>query len=157
MKKVHTFWGGGIFYLVDSYMDWKCMFACYLSFCWYKGLNSGLCICQAGTPPLEPYPFLLYFSDRVLCSCLGLASDFNPPACASLHSWNYRHKPPHQAYCLRWILPNFSAWAGFEPQSSWFLSPQLAKVHVFLSVMLLNPVFCAWLLFYFCLSNILNS
>jgi hypothetical protein len=25
-----------------------------------------------------PSPFLLYFSDRVLCFCLGLASEYDP-------------------------------------------------------------------------------
>jgi hypothetical protein len=59
--------------------------------------------------------FFHYFSDRVLCFCLGLALDHDP-TCASYIA-GIRHASPHQAW-LRWSLTNFCPnW----PQTAFFL------------------------------------
>jgi hypothetical protein len=71
------------------------------------GLTQETCTCQAGTLPLPLCPqtfcFSLLFSGRVsifVGAGLGLRSSY----LSLSHSLYYRHKPPYQAYLLRWGL-----------------------------------------------------
>jgi hypothetical protein len=69
--------------------------------------------------------FLLYFSGRILCFCLGLASDWNSPTQDLPCSWDSGHMPLTWLVCWGGILLAFClAW----PQMPSFQSLPLRKL-----------------------------
>jgi hypothetical protein len=50
---------------------------------------------------------LSYFSDGGLAVFAQIGLDHYTPTYILLHSWDYRCRPTHPAYLLRWVLANF--------------------------------------------------